>query len=336
MIKGIGNRSFLAGQWVAEMFSVAMSTYDFNPITEINESWVEFMNFWSSQEGLDCFGGKGYIGSSNCTSVKRPTYYHYNFLASHFQGLYKSGDVSSISSNMIKSFGAKSDCGISVMIMNQDITNSRDVKVWLNDNTGHFATDVRVNIAFGLDKSYPVTIEPQTTIVLLYDICGNPQTMIKYKIDDALNDRAPVQTPIGNVFCFKNNCSPIELSRQNAGTQANNDNKNLIEPNDGTQGQKNNDIENLILANQGRQGIIGNVPNPATEQTAIYFNLGNTSATGEIVTTNMYGVIIARNNVTGNANKVDVDCSKFVNGLYFNSLIVEGNLVGSKKMVITK
>ena len=105
--------------------------------------------------------------------------------------------------------------------------------------------------------------------------------------------------------------------------------------NEETQEQENS-IENLIKANEDQPGIIGNIPNPATEQTAIYYNLGNTSAIGEIVTTNIYGAVVARHKINGNTNKIDIDCSELASGIYFNTLFVEQNSIGTKKMVVVK
>lgn len=51
MINGFDNRSFIAGQWLSEVYSEAMRITGFNTVTVQDENWVEFMNFWSIKEG---------------------------------------------------------------------------------------------------------------------------------------------------------------------------------------------------------------------------------------------------------------------------------------------
>lgn len=81
MSEGFGNRSFIAGQWLAEVFANAINTFGTNSLNQ-KESWVEFMNFWSVIENgtssNGCTDGKGYI--SNCATTPgkyRSTYNHF-------------------------------------------------------------------------------------------------------------------------------------------------------------------------------------------------------------------------------------------------------------------
>ncbi len=108
MVNGVGCRSFLGGQWMAEVFSEAMSNN------------LEYMNLWSVQEGsLSCQEGKGYI--SNCgTGTKLSEYWHYWMLANNFKGTAYTGTTNIAN---VKAFAAKSGDRVAVMILNQTGTN---------------------------------------------------------------------------------------------------------------------------------------------------------------------------------------------------------------------
>lgn len=100
----------------------------------------------------------------------------------------------------------------------------------------------------------------------------------------------------------------------------------------------NGDVVPKSLVNNGKEepAIFGNVPNPAANQTSVLFNLGKSGMAGEIVITNLYGNKIMSYKVKRGETKIDIDCSELADGIYFNSLIVDGKLIGTKKMVITK
>ncbi|MGQ0829159.1 MAG: hypothetical protein ACT4ON_12285 [Bacteroidota bacterium] len=116
MIKDVGYRSFLGGQWMAEVLSYAM-----NGAKDLsNNPWgVEFMNPWSVQEG-DCTKGKGYISSCGDGTKKRPTYWHYQLIATKFPSgeTYFPNNYGSTGTNY-KAFACTTPTKIRVIIMNQ-------------------------------------------------------------------------------------------------------------------------------------------------------------------------------------------------------------------------
>jgi hypothetical protein len=90
MVNGYDSRSYVGGQWLAEMFAEAMATYDVNSAGK-NECWVQFMAPWSVTEGGcdqdSTESSVGYI--SNCSGHegdKRSQYHHYKLLADYLDG----------------------------------------------------------------------------------------------------------------------------------------------------------------------------------------------------------------------------------------------------------
>src|SRR5215213_3425711 len=72
-LTGTGARSFIGGQWWAEMLGTAMN------------QGVDFVTFWSTIEGSTTNGNElGFIGADGTT--KRPSYYHFQMLAQNFRG----------------------------------------------------------------------------------------------------------------------------------------------------------------------------------------------------------------------------------------------------------
>ena len=116
VLQGYDNRSFLGGQWMAEMFFTAMG------LNSGSSSWVKFMNPWSMKEG-DCSKGMGYI--SNCGSdPKRPSYWHYKMVADHFSGgTYYPLVASGNADNQVKAYAGTKNGKVVVLILNQK-TNS--------------------------------------------------------------------------------------------------------------------------------------------------------------------------------------------------------------------
>lgn len=79
-----------------------------------------------------------------------------------------------------------------------------------------------------------------------------------------------------------------------------------------------------------------NSPNPFQNQTVIHFKLSEEARDASICIFDMQGKMLKKLPVTNGEESVIVDSSEFGNGLYLYSLIVNGQEVDTKKMVISK
>lgn len=167
MIKGVGNRSYLGGQWMSEILFESM-----------NSPWMEFVNPWSAQEG-DCTDGKGYISDcgSGPTYNYRPTYWHYKMIASNFKGDFLPNLLGN--SGNYKTFAYMNTANeIGVIVMNQDIQSPRGtdittktVGISFNNNTPTETLKLKLNITSPVPTttSYSCTITNETTMLLVFN-----------------------------------------------------------------------------------------------------------------------------------------------------------------------
>ena len=78
-----------------------------------------------------------------------------------------------------------------------------------------------------------------------------------------------------------------------------------------------------------------NTPNPYSVSTVIHFSLPKQYANAQIIITDMTGKTIKQANVSG-SNSLTVAAGSLASGSYKYSLVVDGKMMGSKTMVITK
>ncbi len=79
-----------------------------------------------------------------------------------------------------------------------------------------------------------------------------------------------------------------------------------------------------------------NSPNPFQNQTVIHFKLSEEARDASICIFDMQGKMLKTLPVTNGEESVIVNSSEFGDGLYLYSLIVNGQEVDTKKMVISK
>jgi hypothetical protein len=60
------------------------------------------------------------------------------------------------------------------------------------------------------------------------------------------------------------------------------------------------------------------------------------NAVGEIRLISPLGKTLKSYPLAVNSTSLDIDCTDFTNGIYFYSLIVNGRMVSTKKLLITK
>ena len=81
--------------------------------------------------------------------------------------------------------------------------------------------------------------------------------------------------------------------------------------------------------------LLQNIPNPATSQTTIYYNLNN-SKNPELKIYNVVGKLIKTEQLAYKSTNTTIDLNSFDNGTYFYQLSGEGYHSSTKKMVVLK
>lgn len=214
-INGFDNRSFIGGQWLADVYSQAMDLHAINGLGQ-KESYMEFMNPWSIREG-DCLDGLGFMSAcSSHNARERPMYWHYHLLTRHMVGRFYMGTTNN---PKVKAFAsAATPYGFKVMVLNQDTVNDYHFQINTMGNTNtvnisqypllmnfDFTSDPTVNTGtnttfLSVNGSTPNPIYRASTVVLFFDCYGNPLTRIDYTKEDAKepNPQPPGITQIGN------------------------------------------------------------------------------------------------------------------------------------------
>ncbi len=79
-----------------------------------------------------------------------------------------------------------------------------------------------------------------------------------------------------------------------------------------------------------------NTPNPSSSQTVIKYKLPSTATNAFIYILNLQGTLIKHIPINPAIGSVTVSCSDIEAGMYFYSLVVAGQEVDSKKMIVSK
>ena len=75
-------------------------------------------------------------------------------------------------------------------------------------------------------------------------------------------------------------------------------------------------------------------PNPATNMVNIDYNLNNNASSASVKVINLLGSVVKTANLSVGSNKVSFDVSDLTQGVYFYSIIVDGNIYQTKKLII--
>lgn len=169
-VTGVGAKSFIGGQFWAEMMGIAM------------QQGVDFITFWSTIEGDEL----GFISGDGAT--KRPSYYHFQMMAQNFSG---SSVTATDNQTNVKTFGAQDVDHIAVMIMNQDQSSGFDYTVRLNTGTVSGTKPLKINVDAGVAVEYNGTISTESSIVLIFDTSGAIKKKIEYKLNGHANSNLP-------------------------------------------------------------------------------------------------------------------------------------------------
>lgn len=170
-LNGLGSNSFVGAQFITEMFCLGA------------KSGVNIMNMWSVVEGNNNQSNCGYIDPFN--GNKKPSYYHFQLLSENFRGKYL---ISNDNQNNIKCFSCQSNNNISVLILNQDLTNNFNYTIKLNNTNIQGNFNLKVNVDANINNEYSDIIKNQTTLLLTF----NPQGTLIKKIEYSINNQIPI------------------------------------------------------------------------------------------------------------------------------------------------
>lgn len=100
--------------------------------------------------------------------------------------------------------------------------------------------------------------------------------------------------------------------------------------------QSNNLLQNSSIVASGAS-LEQNVPNPFTHSTTINYTLPQKFSNAQIIITDKSGKTLKAVNVSGTGkSSLNVDASTLASGAYAYSLLVDGKLIGTKQMILTK
>jgi hypothetical protein len=192
-IEGTGPNSFLTGQWMAEMFAHGINN-------DQNGPPLFSMQPWSIHESAGSAGQSdigllhGSFSGAN-TLMKRSTYIHVNLLALYFnKGQFAWATPFFGSDPLVKSFSAYG-CpvnGASVMLMNQNlVSKTYAINLSVNppaaaDYMANFPNMVAFDPQQQIEPTINGTIQPQETLLFVFDYCGELQSITSY--NKTIND----------------------------------------------------------------------------------------------------------------------------------------------------
>jgi hypothetical protein len=154
-ISGIGNTSFLGGQFFAEVYGLGMEYGAFTVAP------------WCINETDRISSDFGYIGVPS-EFYPRSSYYHTQMMALNMKGAFL---PTQSSNSYVKTVGSKSDDAICVIILNQDQFHDFDFDLFLNKG-GFSKKPLKITADVGLDKTITGTIPNQTTMLFVLSKTG--------------------------------------------------------------------------------------------------------------------------------------------------------------------
>ena len=79
-----------------------------------------------------------------------------------------------------------------------------------------------------------------------------------------------------------------------------------------------------------------NIPNPFNQSTVVRYTLPQTFNSAQIIITNASGIVVRQITLSGGTNSITIEGSSLQAGIYLYSLICDGSVVDTKRMVLTK
>jgi hypothetical protein len=164
-IEGIGNPSFLGGQFMAEMYGIGMELGAFTVapwcISETDRVATDF----------------GYIGLPP-EFHPRSSYYHTQLIAQNMTGRFL---PNSTNDREVKSIAVRTPKGVAVMLLNEALDRDLDYEVVFEPKAASSKSLV-ITVSAGLPARHVGRLPNQTTVLLLFDTTGRPLLQYTYGI----------------------------------------------------------------------------------------------------------------------------------------------------------
>jgi hypothetical protein len=175
---GVGVRSFLNGQFFAEIFGSAM------------EMGVFTVAPWSMLEG-DAIGGGSDLGLFDLkgTVIPRPSYHHIKLMARNMGGEFI---PSSDNGALIKAYATRKPEEGAIIILNESLQDGARFTLKLKDAAPSQANPVVVKAGFGWEGEYVDSIPAQSTLLLTFHKSGQRTSRTLYTVGMAAKYEAPV------------------------------------------------------------------------------------------------------------------------------------------------
>jgi len=173
-ISGIGNTSFLGGQFMAEIYGYGMELGAFT------------VTPWCISETDRISTDFGYLGLPS-EFYPRSSYYHTQLMALNMKGEFLATESSN---SYVKTFGSKSDNEICVIILNKDQTHDFNFDLVLNKK-GASSKPLTVRADIGIDKVISGTIPNQTTMLFVISKTGVVKRQYVYGLTHNMKNNPP-------------------------------------------------------------------------------------------------------------------------------------------------
>ncbi|MBK1880653.1 hypothetical protein JIN87_27450 [Pelagicoccus mobilis] len=173
-IAGYGNTSFLAGQFIAEVFGNGM------------KHGATLVNQWCINETDAVKTDFGYIGLPG-EFYPRSTYYHMQLMSQHMNGMYLSSEDSE---ELLKVFATEGDDRVAVLLMNQELGRTIPYSLRFDGDSAD-GEGVAIRVHSDLAFDYEDTIEAQMTELLVFGKEGKLLERWRYGLSHALTYQKP-------------------------------------------------------------------------------------------------------------------------------------------------
>ena len=176
-VEGVGVHSFLNGQYWAEVFMVGMQKQALS------------IQPWSIYEsgGARVTLDLGYLDGQGNDLKPRSSYYHEQLIGEHFKGDYL---VATDNQALVTAFGSRQGQIMSVMLINKSQSAAYPFTLQLSDKPNQ-SSPLVINLMAGIDASYTDKLDPQSTLVLLFDAQGRLTRKIVYSLPHAVKTLPP-------------------------------------------------------------------------------------------------------------------------------------------------
>ena len=173
-ISGIGNTSFLGGQFMAEIYGLGMEYAAFTVAP------------WCISETDRISSDFGYLGLPS-EFYPRSSYYHTQMMALNMKGEFLPTESSN---SYVKTIASKSENEICIMILNKDQFHDFNFDLFLNEN-GRSLKPLSIRADTGIDKTITGTIPNQTTMLYIISKTGEVLKQYTYGLAQNLKNKPP-------------------------------------------------------------------------------------------------------------------------------------------------